>query len=83
MSPSDESPPTQMAVATTSSSRENLKAKSSPSDKKSPPKKKSSSKKHKSVLQTKLHKLSLQIGYIGKLNNEILLKINQLKLFIF
>ena len=47
---------------------------------KKPPKKKSE-KKHKSVLQTKISKLSMQIGYIGKKNKilveKYLVKINE------
>ena len=55
---------TQITMASTSSSQEQLN-KPDKETKKLPAKKKSA-KKHKSVLQTKLSKLSMQIGYIGE-----------------
>ena len=76
-------PQTQITMTTLSSSSQVNLNKNEPSSdankevttpsKKLTPKKKSS-KKHKSVLQTKLHHLSMQIGYIG---NEIILRISK------
>jgi hypothetical protein len=83
IAPSSDKPHTQITMTTSpSSSQVNLnknepsssanKEVATPSKKLTP--KKKSSKKHKSVLQTKLHHLSMQIGYIG--NNILLRKIS-------
>jgi hypothetical protein len=85
-------PHTQITMPSTSASQEQMNKaandqSSSPDKvaKKLPPKKKSA-KKHKSVLQTKLSKLSMLIGYIGKIifktlrKNLILKKNSNIKL---